>query len=55
MSEQSVLELAKNGNANAISALMNRSLKQRGITVKVIRKDNSLRINWLKNQHTILT
>jgi len=50
MSEQSVLELAKNGNANAISALMNRSLKQRGITVKVIRKDNSLRIMLEANE-----
>ena len=50
MSEQNVLELAKNGNANAISALMNRSLKQRGITAKAIRKDDSLRIMLEANE-----
>ncbi len=50
MSEQNVLELAKNGNADAISALMNRSLKQREITAKVIRKDNSLRIMLEANE-----
>jgi hypothetical protein len=39
-----VLELAQQGDAKAISALMNRSLKPQGITAKVICQDAQMKI-----------
>lgn len=44
MSQQNLLELAKQGNPNAIAALMNRNLRSKGITAKVSRKDDCLRV-----------
>jgi hypothetical protein len=44
MSQQSVLDLAKQGNPSAIAALINRSLQPKGITARVSRKDCCLRI-----------
>lgn len=44
MSQQNVLEAAKQGNPNAIAALINRNLQQKGIVAKVSRKDSCLRI-----------
>lgn len=44
MSQQNVLESAKQGNPNAIAVLMNRNLQQKGIVAKVSRKDSCLRI-----------
>lgn len=44
MSQQNVLESAKQGNPNAIAALINRNLQQKGIVAKVSRKDSCLRI-----------
>lgn len=44
MSQQNVLESAKQGNPNAIAALINRNLQQKGIAAKVSRKDACLRI-----------
>lgn len=44
MSQQNPLELAKQGNPNAIAALINRNLNPKGITAKVSRKDDCLRV-----------
>jgi len=44
MSQQNPLELAKQGDSNAIAALINRNLKPKGITAKVSRKDDCLRV-----------
>ena len=44
MSPQNVLELAKQGNTNAIAALINQTLQQRGITAKVSKNNSCLRI-----------
>ena len=44
MSQQNVLESAKQGNPNAIAVLINRNLQQKGIVAKVSRKDSCLRI-----------
>lgn len=44
MSQQNPLELAKQGNPNAIAALINRNLKSKGVTAKVSRKDDCLRV-----------
>ncbi len=44
MSQQNPLELAKQGNPNAIAALINRNLNPKGVTAKVSRKDNCLRV-----------
>ena len=42
--QQNLLELAKQGNSMAIAALINRSLRPKGITAKVNLKGNSLQI-----------
>lgn len=42
--QQNLLELAKQGNSRAIAALINRSLRPKGITAKVNLKGNSLQI-----------
>jgi hypothetical protein len=42
--QPSLLELAKQGNAKAIAALMNRQLQPKGITAKVAVKDGYLQI-----------
>jgi hypothetical protein len=42
--QQNLLELAKQGNARAIAALINRSLQLKGITAKVNLKDSCLQI-----------
>jgi uncharacterized protein (DUF697 family) len=44
MSQTNLLALAKQGDANAIAALMNRSLQPKGITAKVSRKDSFLQV-----------
>lgn len=44
MSQQNILESAKQGNPNAIAVLINRNLQQKGIAAKVSRKDSCLRI-----------
>lgn len=44
MSQQNVLESAKQGDPNAIAVLINRNLQQKGIAAKVSRKDACLRI-----------
>lgn len=50
MAQQNLLELAKQGNAQAIAALMNRSLQPHSITVKVNFKDDCLRILFESEQ-----
>jgi hypothetical protein len=50
MSQQNLLELAKQGNPNAIAALITRNLKPKGITAKVIRKDDCLRVMLESNE-----
>jgi hypothetical protein len=42
--QQNLLEFAKQGNSLAIEALINRSLRPKGITAKVNLKGNSLQI-----------
>jgi hypothetical protein len=42
--EPSFLELAKQGNAKAITALMNRQLQSKGITAKAALKDGCLQV-----------
>ena len=44
MAQQDVLELARQGNPNAISTLMNRSLQPKGITVKASMKNCCLQV-----------
>lgn len=44
MSQQSILELAKQGDAQAIAALINRTLQPKGITAKASLKNNCLRV-----------
>jgi predicted transcriptional regulator len=44
MSQKKQLELAKQGNPNAIAALINRNLSSKGMTAKVSRKDSCLQI-----------
>lgn len=44
MSQQHVLESAKQGNPSAIAILINQNLQQKGISAKVSRKDTCLRI-----------
>ena len=48
--QNSPIELAKQGNPNAIAALINRNLKFKGITAKVSRKDDCLRVMLESNQ-----
>ena len=50
MPQQSPLELAKQGNPNAIAVLINRNVKPKGITAKVSRKDDCLRVMLESNQ-----
>ena len=50
MPQQNLLELAKQGNAQAITALMNRSLQPHGITAKVNFKDDCLRVLFESEQ-----
>lgn len=58
MSQQNPLELAKQGNPNAIAALINRNLKPKGVTAKVSRKDDCLRVmlesNEVPNQNSLV-
>ncbi|MBW4575740.1 MAG: hypothetical protein KME08_10695 [Aphanothece sp. CMT-3BRIN-NPC111] len=51
MTQQNILEVAKQGNPRAITALMNRFLKSKGITVKVALKDSCLHV-MLEAAHT---
>ncbi|MFN6527226.1 hypothetical protein [Nostoc sp. ChiSLP03a] len=44
MTQSNLLELAKQGYAQAIASLMNRQLQPKGITVKVALKDACLQI-----------
>ncbi|MDZ8257488.1 hypothetical protein [Nostoc sp. ChiQUE01b] len=44
MNSQSILALAKQGDANAIAALINNSLKGKRIVAKVAKKDDCLQI-----------
>jgi len=44
MTQPNLLELAKQGDAQAIASLMNRQLQPKGITVKVALKDACLQI-----------
>jgi hypothetical protein len=44
MTQQNLLELAKKGNVQAISSLMNRQLKNKGITAKLALKDGCLQV-----------
>ncbi len=44
MIQQNVLEIAKQGNAKAIAALVHQSLKRRDITVRAALKDNCLHV-----------
>lgn len=58
MSLQNPIELAKQGEPNAISTLINRNLQPKGITAKVIRKDDCLRVmleaNEVPNQNSLV-
>jgi len=58
MSQQNPLELAKQGNPSAIAALINRNLKPKGVTAKVSRKDDCLRVmleaNEVPNQDSLV-
>lgn len=58
MTQQNPLDLAKQGDPNALAALMNRSLKPKGITAKVSRKDDCLRVmlesNEFPNQDSLI-
>ena len=47
MSQQNILELAKQGDAQAIASLMNRQLQPKGITAKATIKDSCLQIMLL--------
>lgn len=49
-SQPNFLELAKQGDARAIAALLNRSLESKGIAVKAFLKDNCLSIFLEANQ-----
>jgi hypothetical protein len=44
MTQPNLLELAKQGNAQAIATLMNRQLQPQGITIKAALKDNCLQM-----------
>lgn len=44
MAQQNILEQAKQGNSQAIAALMNRQLQTKGITAKVALKDSCIQI-----------
>lgn len=44
MSQSNFLELAKQGNASAITTLLNRSLQPKGINAKATLKDSCLQI-----------
>jgi len=50
MAQQNPLDLAKQGDPNALAALMNRSLKPKGVTAKVSRKDDCLRVMLESNE-----
>lgn len=50
MSQQNPLKLAKQGNPNAIAALINRNLKPKGVTAKVSRQDDCLRVMLESNE-----
>lgn len=57
MTQQHVLELAKQGNPKAIATLMNQALKPKGITVKATLKDRCLHVVLdslrIPDQHTL--
>lgn len=44
MTQQNLLQLAKQGNADAISTLINRHLQAKGITAKAVLKDECLQV-----------
>ena len=44
MTQPNLLELAKQGNANAIASLMNQKFQPKGITAKAVMKNDSLHI-----------
>ena len=44
MTQPNILELAKQGNAEAITTLMNRQLQPKGITVKAVLKEGCLQV-----------
>lgn len=44
MTQPNLLELAKQGNAKAIAALMNRKLKAKDITAKAVLKEGCLQV-----------
>lgn len=48
MTEPSILELARQGDANAIATLMNRQLQSKDITAKVVLKDSCLQVIFYK-------
>ncbi len=50
MSQQNILELAKQGDAQAIASLMNRQLKPKGITAKATVNDLYLQIMLLSDE-----
>ncbi|NJN12847.1 MAG: hypothetical protein HC815_34820 [Richelia sp. RM1_1_1] len=50
MSQQNILELAKQGDAQAIASLMNRQLQPKGITVKATINDSCLQIMLLSHE-----
>jgi hypothetical protein len=58
MSQQNLLELAKQGHPDAIAALINRNLQPKGITAKVSRKGRCLKIilesNKVHNQESLI-
>lgn len=58
-SQPNLLELARQGDPQAIAALLNRQLKPKGITAKAFLKDNCLQIvleaKQLPHQSTLLT
>jgi hypothetical protein len=57
--QANILELAKQGNAQAIATLINRQLQSKGITAKAVFKDNCLQImlesTQIPNQGTLVT
>lgn len=52
MAQENILELAKQGNPEAIATLMNRSLHPKGITAKAALKDSCLQVR-LESAHIL--
>lgn len=59
MTQQNILELAKQGDVKAIASLMNRQLQPKGITAKVVLKQDCLQVmlesEQPQNQQTLVT